>query len=45
MDERERVCHRGTLHTSPGGAGGTDHVVPASKIKEVGRDKRGQLLP
>lgn len=45
MVERERVCPWGISPTSPGAAGGADHVVTAGKIKEVGRDKRGQLLP
>ena len=31
--------------TLPHGAEGVDHVVPAGKIKEVGRDKKGQWLP
>lgn len=45
MVERERVCPWGISPTSPGGAGGADHMVTAGKIKEVGRDKRGKLLP
>lgn len=46
-NERERVSEsmcvcRGTLHTSPGGSGGADHVeFLQARLKRQGRDKEG----
>lgn len=46
-NERESVseslcAHRGTLHTSPGGSGGSDHVeFLQARLRRQGRDKEG----